>query len=205
MSDTGLKNTTIKIGGRWRNIADGFVYRVSNIYVDWTDNTIIELLSDCGIEDSIDARDFFKRYEHVQSRQPVAKIGIDTGTNTGIAVSVNSKLVMVRSMTITEAMALILAKYPPESTKLFIEDARKWIGFAGKTKKTEARRQGAGSIKRDATTWRDWCKQHGYQAVFVKPIGKHLKKDAETFERITGWQGRTNGHGRDAGMIVWGR
>lgn len=134
----------------------------------------------------------------------IAKIGIDTGTKTGIAISVGGSLQRVESMTITKAMQLV-SEYPPGTTKLFIEDARKWIGFNGKTKSTDARLQGAGSVKRDAAIWEDWCKENGYHAVFVKPMGKGLKKSAEEFKRITKWTGRTNEHSRDAAMIVYGR
>ena len=135
----------------------------------------------------------------------IAKIGIDTGTKTGFAVWEDGKLQVVESMTITQAMRKILTAYPYQTTKLYIEDARKWIGFNGKTKTTDARLQGAGSVKRDASIWEDWCKENGYQAVFVKPMGKGLKKSAEDFKRITGWEGRTNEHSRDAAMIVYGR
>ena len=134
----------------------------------------------------------------------IAKIGIDTGTKTGIAISVGGLLQRVDCMTITKAMQLV-SEYPPGTTKLFIEDARKWIGFKGKTKQSDARLQGAGSVKRDASIWEDWCKENGYQAVFVKPMGKGLKKSAEDFKRITKWQGRTNEHSRDAALIVFGR
>ena len=91
------------------------------------------------------------------------------------------------------------------NNQALIEDARKWIGFNGKTKATQARLQGAGSVKRDAKIWEDWCKEHDYEVVFVKPMGKGLKKSAEEFKRITKWEGRTNEHSRDAAMIVFGR
>ncbi len=135
----------------------------------------------------------------------IAKIGIDTGVNTGIAVWQDGKLQSVESMTITKAMRKILALYPYQHTKLYIEDARLWVGFHGKTKQSEAKRQGAGSVKRDARIWEDWCKEHDYEVVFVKPKGKGLKQSAEDFKRITGWTGRTNGHARDAAMIVYGK
>ena len=134
-----------------------------------------------------------------------AKIGIDTGVNTGFAVWQDNELKAVESMTITQAMTKIRECCPPQTTKLYIEDARKWIGFHGKTKATQARLQGAGSVKRDAKIWEDWCKENGYEVVFVKPMGKGLKKSADEFKRITGWQGRTNEHARDAAMIVYGR
>ena len=135
-----------------------------------------------------------------------AKIGIDTGVNTGVAVWKDGELLAVESMTITQAMRFIQDFDNKRGiVKLYIEDARKWIGFHGKTKATQARLQGAGSVKRDAKSWEDWCKENGYEVVFVKPMGKGLKKSADEFKRITGWQGRTNEHARDAAMIVYGR
>ena len=135
-----------------------------------------------------------------------AKIGIDTGVKTGVAVWQDGELLAVESMTITQAMRFIQDFDNKRGiVKLYIEDARKWIGFHGKTKATQARLQGAGSVKRDAKIWEDWCKENGYEVVFVKPMGKGLKKSADEFKRITGWQGRTNEHARDAAMIVYGR
>lgn len=130
------------------------------------------------------------------------KIGIDTGVNTGFALSCDGKLQRVESMTITQAMQAVLA-YPPGETKLFIEDARKWRGWKGKTKQTEARIQGAGSIKRDAQIWEDWCKENGYQAIFIAPYHNKTKLNSTEFNRITGWLGKTNNHGRDAGMLIY--
>ena len=132
------------------------------------------------------------------------KIGIDTGVNTGIAVSVDGKLTVVASMTITKAFALV-AQYPADQAKLYIEDARKWRGWKGKTKQTEARLQGAGAVKRDAQIWEDWCKENGYVAVFIAPYHNNTKLDKDDFERITKWTGRTNNHSRDAAMLIFGR
>lgn len=42
----------------------------------------------------------------------------------------------------------------------------------------------------------------GLPVVEVKPTRTKLK--AEDFNRITGWQGRTNQEQRDAGMLIWG-
>ncbi|MDC5382140.1 hypothetical protein OHW73_03220 [Acinetobacter baumannii] len=42
----------------------------------------------------------------------------------------------------------------------------------------------------------------GLTVVLVKPTKS--KKNSEEFNRITGWQGRTNQEQRDAGMLVWG-
>lgn len=146
-----------------------------------------------------------KEYIHKRTEPIKAKIGIDTGTTTGVAVWADNALQVVDSMTITKAMVFITKHYPVDSTKLYIEDARLWIGFSGKTEQTEARRKGAGSVQRDAKIWQDWCEENGYDFIMIKPMGKGLKKDADTFKKMTGWQGVTNEHSRDAGMIVYQR
>jgi hypothetical protein len=46
------------------------------------------------------------------------------------------------------------------------------------------------------------AKECGLAVVLVKPTRTKLK--AEDFNRITGWQGRTNQEQRDAGMLIWG-
>lgn len=137
--------------------------------------------------------------------EPFFLVGIDTGVNTGIAIYCDGDLISVESMTITQAMQYIKVTCFPEHTKLYIEDARKWRGWKGKTKQTQARIQGAGSVKRDAQIWEDWCKENGYQAEFVAPYHNTTKLNKDDFKRITNWQGRTNNHGRDAAMLVWGR
>lgn len=42
----------------------------------------------------------------------------------------------------------------------------------------------------------------GLAVVLVRPT--KTKKNSEEFNRITGWQGRTNQEQRDAGMLIWG-
>lgn len=146
-----------------------------------------------------------KIYVHKRTEPVKAKIGIDTGVKTGVAVWEDQALQVVTSMTIVKAMTFIIQNYPVETTKLYIEDARKWVGWKGKTNDTEQRRKGAGSIQRDAKIWEDWCKDMGYDYLMIKPMGKGLKKNAADFKRITGWMKLCNEHARDAAMIVFQR
>ena len=135
------------------------------------------------------------------------KIGIDTGVNTGLAIMLWGDLTRVETTSITRAMALILQWCPSEETKIYIEDARKWNGYSKNItdKKSKSKAQGAGSVKRDAQIWEDWCKENGYAAVFIAPYHNNTKLDQKDFERITKWTGRTNNHSRDAAMLIFGR
>lgn len=134
-------------------------------------------------------------------------IGIDPGKKTGFAVwDRDAKyLAEVSTLSITMAMdkvrmmADILGR---ENIRLFIEDARKrkWYGRTGRE-----RLKGAGSICRDSTIWEDFCKELGVQYVMVAPRCNTTKLNAQQFKAITGWQGLTSNHARDAACLVFGR
>ncbi len=128
-------------------------------------------------------------------------IGIDPGVNTGIAVSRGGELVLVRTVGALEAMDMVL-QARGEDLHVWWEDARKraWFGAKGR----EAL-QGAGSIKRDCTLWVEFFARHSIRNTAVAPKAIRTKLDAGAFAHTTGWSGRTNEHGRDAAMLIWGR
>ena len=133
-------------------------------------------------------------------------IGVDTGVHTGIAVwdSGRKCLLNVSTTNVIRAMFVVLdyrSRYNGDIT-LRIEDARqrKWFGRAGREQL-----QGAGSIKRDCQIWETFCEELGIDAQFIAPKNNITKLTAEQFNTITGWQGRTTEHSRDAAMLVFGR
>ena len=132
-------------------------------------------------------------------------IGIDTGVNTGFAVAADrgngGELEQVESLSITQAMLKVqhqVQTWGIQNVCLYIEDARQRTWFTGGREKA----QGVGSVKRDAQIWEDWCKEQGYLFKMIHPQNNSTKYKAETFQRITGWLGRTNEHARDAAMLV---
>ena len=131
-------------------------------------------------------------------------IGIDPGVKTGIAMSDSGQLVCVESMKACEAEKTILDHFLDGTKKVcvVVEDARlrQWFGSKGK----EAL-QGAGSIKRDCQRWHEWLVMHDIPHVLVAPKHNRTKLSAEQFAKLTGWKERTNEHGRDAAMLVFGR
>lgn len=135
------------------------------------------------------------------------KVGIDTGVKTGVAITLNGELQRVDTMTITRAMNVILQWCPKDLTKIYIEDARLWDGRSRNQSEqvVKAKAQGAGSVKRDAQIWEDWCNENGYEYLMISPAGKGAKVDDVKFKRITKWEGRTSQHARDAVMLIWGR
>lgn len=140
-------------------------------------------------------------------------VGIDPGTETGIAqwATIGQFLGVVDCMPIHRAMATILAmpqrEHAGELLVLF-EDARlrTWYGDADarQARSGAAIREGVGAVKRDCAIWEAFLTDHGIPFIARKPAAGGTKWKAEYFKRVTGWQGRTNEHGRDAAMLVYG-
>lgn len=133
-------------------------------------------------------------------------IGIDCGVNTGISLYDREKkdLIIVDSDMIHVAIDYIKKIFADnvvtkDNTLIIIEDARQ-VQF--NTDKMRA--QGAGSVKRDAKIWADFLEDYKIPHLMVRPKKAITKLSAERFKEITGWSERTNNHGRDAAMLVWG-
>ena len=133
-------------------------------------------------------------------------IGIDVGVNTGIALydPATKKLTKVQTLRIHEAMDLVKRQFGinGQSLKVYFEDARlrNWFGNSGREKL-----QGAGSVKRDSSIWDDFLSSLGVNFEKVPPRRNATKLDNVTFKKITGYNERTNEHGRDASMLVFGK
>lgn len=135
-------------------------------------------------------------------------IGIDTGVHTGLAIYDSEKKVLseVKTVKIHEAMLLVgTMKENGYKIRVRFEDARKrtWFGTHS-AREDRARLQGAGSVKRDCQIWEDYLKEIDVDFEMVAPKYNATKMSAESFKRLTGFQGRTNEHGRDAAMLVYG-
>lgn len=129
-------------------------------------------------------------------------IGIDCGKNTGLAVwnSIEKNFELILTLPIHQALDLI-KEYPKEDIFLFIENPHTYVPFGGRVQ--TGMLQGAGSVKRDYTIWKDFCEDYkiSYKGTRVQ---KGMKKlPAKDFKEITGWEGRTSVHARDAAMIVY--
>lgn len=130
-------------------------------------------------------------------------IGIDPGVQTGFAVwnLDDQRFVMIRSLTILEAIQGVTALNDGEEIEVWVEDARlrKYFGRSGRE-----RLQGAGSIKRDCKIWEDFLERAGIKYKMIPPKANKTKLNAASFKKWTMYQGQTNEHGRDAAMLVYG-
>lgn len=136
--------------------------------------------------------------------KPRYYIGIDPGTKTGVAVwDVQRQcFTTISSKKVYEAFEYIKSSFTDLSELVLrVENPnlRKWFGNSGREKL-----QGAGSIKRDFAIWKEFCEYHGIEMKEVAPKNIRTKVSSDYFKRLTGWEGRTSEHARDAAMMVYG-
>ena len=136
-------------------------------------------------------------------------VGIDPGVHTGVAVwdTSSRQLLNVTCCGIVEAMAY-LSEFHKERriNVVVVEDARqrKWIPRERDVKQFKGRAMGAGSVKRDCSIWQEWCEFNRIEFNPRPPKNNITKLTSLQFQGITGYDGRTNNHGRDAAMLVFG-
>ena len=141
-------------------------------------------------------------------------IGIDPGTHTGVAVwdTREGKFLSLVTLPIHRALEMVKEMSHPfwhmdklyhEDIQVVFEDARQrtWYGHGD----TNAKLQGAGSVKRDCSIWEDFCKDYGIPFWAKPPVKGATKVSAEYFKMISHYTGRTSEHSRDAAMLVIGR
>lgn len=148
-------------------------------------------------------------------------IGIDTGVHTGIAVWDNRQrsFEMISALKIHQAMKEVIEradKCAKLGIKLIVrvEDPRQrtWYETNKMNREEERKRlQGVGSVKRDASVWEDFLTdleaEYGKDRLefqMVAPKNNKTKLSSDSFKAYTRWEQRTNEHGRDAAMLVFG-
>lgn len=136
-------------------------------------------------------------------------VGIDPGVHTGVAVwdSSNRQLLYVTSCGIVHAMEYLQTfNITRPISRVIFEDARMrtWIPRERDFRQVKGRAMGAGSVRRDCQIWEEWCEFHGIQFIAKPPKNNVTKLSDVQFRGITGYDRRTNEHGRDAAMLVFG-
>lgn len=127
--------------------------------------------------------------------------GIDPGTHTGIAIKAHGDLKLIETMSIWPALNLVKewAEYEGRQNAFVrVEDARlrTWFDKSG-----PERWKGAGSIARDCAIWEEVLTELKIPFEMVHP--KYVKETtADYFKKLTGWQGRTSKHAREAAWMI---
>lgn len=137
-------------------------------------------------------------------------IGIDPGRNTGLCAwnRPKKRILYLKTVYIHEAMKQVEAWVKENPNQIFVrfEDARlrKWIPRQENEIAERGMREGAGSVKRDCVIWEDFLESLGVPYERVAPKNNRTKVKADKFKIITGFEGRTSTHSRDAAMLVVG-
>jgi len=137
-------------------------------------------------------------------------VGIDPGVHTGLAVwdTSSRQFLDIRCSGIVDAMRYLHELQQERGIGLIVfEDARqrKWIPREKDLSEFRGRAMGAGSVKRDCSIWEEWCETFAIDYVKTAPKNGMTKLTDRAFCGITGYDRRTNNHGRDAAMLVFGR
>ncbi len=137
-------------------------------------------------------------------------VGIDPGIHTGLAVwdPPPRQFLEIRTVGIVAAMEYLSEIRQDRGIGLLVfEDARQrtWIPREKDIRQVKGRAMGAGSVKRDCSIWEEWCKAKGIQFVATRPKTGLTKLTDAYFRGLTGYDRRTNDHGRDAAMLVFQR
>lgn len=142
-------------------------------------------------------------------------IGIDPGANTGIAIYVRNKLDILETYPPLDAIRLLQkSEFTANQKDLLVvmEDSRlqsvvfKRTNIRGGALSHESQLKIArdiGRIDMICTLLEDTCLAKGYSLIRLSPKQKGGKVNSETFCKKTGWEGKSNQHERDAGMVAF--
>lgn len=145
------------------------------------------------------------------SPAPRVVVGIDPGTNTGLATvdAVTGAVVSVASAgpldTVRQLEALA---HEGVLAGAYVEDSRDLPVYARHGRANRGQRdriaRSVGQVDGLTNIYVALLESLGVPVQTVEPI-RSAKWDAETCSRVTGYSGRSNAHGRDALRIVYGR
>lgn len=130
-------------------------------------------------------------------------IGLDPGANTGVAIFENGKLAKLATWTPIQLVTLL----PGLSVQRIIyEDSRLTAPVWSRGTNQAARMKIArnvGQVDAICSLICLLCEKMNISAYGISPKQKGQKIDAETFNKLIGWDKKSNQHERDAAMCVF--
>jgi hypothetical protein len=130
-------------------------------------------------------------------------MGLDPGTHTGVALYQAGKLTELQTIDPFQLVEVIETVMP---ARVVFEDSR----LQPHTWKRGVSNAEQLKIARDVGQIDAWCRlivatcerlkipAHG-----ISPKAKGAKLKTEAFQQLTGWEGRSNQHARDAACVAW--
>ena len=132
-------------------------------------------------------------------------IAIDPGKQSGVAVWDYARQCVMNVYTFNfwQLHDFVLEQYQPDDGVILIEssESQSYLWHAqGKNRAVTGKvGRSVGANNREASLLAERFASRGYSVGTVKP--KNTKLSAEAVKRLSGYQGRTNNHNRDAIMI----
>jgi len=132
-------------------------------------------------------------------------LGFDPGVNMGVAIYEDGKLAELLTI---DAIALtdIFASYAGDPLFIAFEDSRLqshiWIPSQSKGVAANIARK-VGMVDAWCYMIERYCEGWNVAYMRISPKAKGEKLNAEDFNRVTGWAGKSNQHERDAAMVAW--
>ena len=130
-------------------------------------------------------------------------LGIDAGTNNGVATFVDGQLVQLDTYTPLGLVDYIRHHKPQ---RIIYEDSRLqshvWSRGVNSAAMQKISRN-VGTVDAVCKLIVEVCAEVGCMAHGISPKDKGAKLDAKAFSRVTGWTSRSNQHERDAAMVAW--
>lgn len=130
-------------------------------------------------------------------------MGIDPGTNTGLAVIQDGKLYQLQTIHPLD-IATMLAQWAPD--RVIFEDSRLTSHLFTTNQKAAVAKSMArkvGQVDMVCGLIVEACARLGIPAHGISPKGKGKKLNAEQFMAATGWTESSNEHQRDAAMVAY--
>lgn len=136
-------------------------------------------------------------------------IGIDPGTDTGVAVwdTEAKEFVRLELMNFWCTYDFVTKNYNPDDVLLVIEDARlnkATFRHKGGGAYQDRLSRNVGNIQKECGLLIAGFERLNYEIQRIRPTSKDHKWDAATFTRYTGIKKGYNEHIRDAARLVWG-
>lgn len=137
-------------------------------------------------------------------------LGIDPGTQTGVATFIDGSLHQIQTMTHAQVLAVLVGStINGKVTHVIFEDAnlqKPVFARAGANARMMLKiAQNVGEVKFMCKEILRVCGEQNIACHGVSPLAKGKKLDAGQFVKRTGWKPRTSQHGRDAAMVAFDR
>jgi hypothetical protein len=135
-------------------------------------------------------------------------LGVDPGTKTGVATFIDGSLHQIQTMSHADLIKLLVeGTINGRVTAVVYEDStlqkHVWhrTGLTAPAMMRVAR--SVGMVDGMCREIYRVCGEQGIPTAPLSPLNKGSKLSAGQFKQHTGWQPRTNQHGRDAAMVAW--